>query len=145
MYIGQLRGKRLNVDWRQIGSDRFVDTPNQDLTVEDLPLAVIRGTMGSVRIANGAEPIQFAATLFSEIGTSGIPIGEGIEVDCLYSSECQIDAAGPGEVSARLNLSKEHKVVIFHLSYFLSDPGKSEPDVETNYASYGFRLDVSGS
>ncbi|MSS83698.1 hypothetical protein FYJ24_02755 [Actinomycetaceae bacterium WB03_NA08] len=149
--IGPLVLSPLNSDWRGESGSRDLVTPPESFTVYDLNTVVLENSRIHAQLNTDQLPDQVSITRFDQIDENGIPVGAGRDEDCSTSSTCSY-GFNPKEsvVDVLITVTPEDKVIIIHVYYVrpnveLSDSGSSEPvihvsRIETNYASYGFRV-----
>lgn len=132
----------INSDWRFASGERQVVSPDSGFSAQDLAAVVAPAGEAPLRveIASPVPPTQIDVVVFDELDASGVPVGAGREVHCLQSDDCSLEHS-LDKISLSVPVDQNSDVVILHLYYAVVPTGSEEGvDVETNYASYGWRL-----
>ena len=137
-----VEAKPLNSDWLLESGEREVISPDDDFTAHELPKVATPSDEAPLRLEVGSPvtPTQADVVVFDELDASGVPLDEGREIHCLQSDDCSIEYSSDG-ISMVVPLDQDSAVVVLHLYYaVVPSGGAAGVDVETNYASYGWKV-----
>lgn len=142
--VGERRLSPINEDWYLgRGAGRALQGPPSSFTAADLPVVTLTGTLLTVAVPWPDLPAQFDVSLYHRLGGDGIPVEPGRSLTCLHSlPDCTVSRVG-GEQSFQFDVGDESVLAILHIYYLTpieNESGNPTGDVETSYASYGFRI-----